>query len=346
MHPNVSYPSSSASDLSLSAHYRKMMKAGGQLLEHLENNDPDLSNGGIRERLSTVRAELDRIIKEQLGGKADLHSLADRIFKDGDTALRMIRDQDEAGLRQHTRLLSALETIVRTDGSRPSFMIQNGSVNISSSPVGGWKNSIVASADLLFNAGACVGRIDVPFTVQGFAGTGFLIAENLIVTNRHVLQGIALEKPDGTWKLQAGVRIDFGHEFRGVDSVNPRDLARVVFSGKRPIDLGASKLDHSRLDLALIELAPSSQSAGPRMYLSLDQAPDWAMPDTAVYTIGYPGAPNLLNTPFPPSLFEQIFQSTYGCKRLAPGMVLAGAPSSPAWTHAHDATTLGVTLGR
>src|SRR5262249_32635808 len=50
-----------------------------------------------------------------------------------------------------------------------------------------------------------------------------------------------------------------------------------------------------------------------------------------------------------PSLLELLFKSTYGCKRLAPGLVTTVAESlaaSPhAWALGHDATTLGGNSG-
>ncbi|MEX2025948.1 MAG: lipase family protein, partial [Pirellulaceae bacterium] len=69
----------------------------------------------------------------------------------------------------------------------------------------------------------------------------------------------------------------------------------------------------------------------------------WVVPRNTVYTVGYPGPPRQFL--YPPTLLEQLFQSTYGCKRLAPGELVT--PQSPLfnWTLAHDATTLGGNSG-
>ena len=91
----------------------------------------------------------------------------------------------------------------------------------------------------------------MPGSSQGFQGTGFLVHENLIITNRHVLQVTADWQSDGSWKLKSGAAIDFGHEFNARESLNRRLLRRVVFAGPDPI---RNFIDHKKLDLALFEL--------------------------------------------------------------------------------------------
>src|SRR5262249_12421911 len=154
---------------------------------------------------------------------------------DASEALRVLRDGDEDRIRETPGAIESLEAIVRADGSRPSFLIRNGQVDQSTSPVGAWAGTLDASAELLADAIRCVGRIDVPGSTQGLEGTGFLIHEDLILTNRHVLQFSADKQLDGAWKFKPGAAIDFGHEFRAEGSVNRRPLKRVVFCGAKPI---------------------------------------------------------------------------------------------------------------
>jgi hypothetical protein len=61
-----------------------------------------------------------------------------------------------------------------------------------------------------------------------------------------------------------------------------------------------------------------------------------------VFTIGYPANPG---HGYALSLLEQLFQSTYGFKRLAPGRVITSQFTNKAWTTTHDATTLGGNSG-
>jgi hypothetical protein len=137
-----------------------------------------------------------------------------------------------------------------------------------------------------------------------------------------------------------GVAIDFGHEFRARDSVSPRRLKRVVFCPEKVIN--PKLVDHKKLDLVLIELDAAQESERPRSVLAFDIAPDWANPPQFIYTVGYPGNPGwgeLL------SLQEQLFQSTFGCKRLAPGEIEPPHANVSTWTLAHDASTLGGNSG-
>ena len=319
-------------------HYKRVLKRRESLgdLEGFEgpgDAGPDLSPAAIRERAESTAAELPRIVKEHLGDKSDLHEIADLIAKEGRDALNILANEDRA--------TAALEVIVRTDGSRPSFMVRNGEVDRSTSPVGAWSDALNASAgaDLLKGALACVGRIDVPESIQGFEGTGFLIHENLIVTNRHVLQAIARPNTHGGFSFKAGVAIDFGHEFRARASVSPRRVKQLAFCPERVIN---QPIDHTKLDLVLIELEPAAEADRPRSVLAFDIAPDWAAPGQFIYTVGYPGNPGFAE---PLSLLEQLFQSTFGCKRLAPGEIEPAHAQVFNWTLAHDASTLGGNSG-
>jgi hypothetical protein len=321
-------------------HYKRVLKRRESLggLEGFEgagDAEPDLSPAAIKDRAESTAAELHRIVKEHLGDQSDLHEIADLIAREGRDSLNILANEDRA--------TPALEVIVRTDGSRPSFMVRNGAVDRSTSPVGAWADALDASeaSGLLNGALACVGRIDVPEASQGFEGTGFLIHENLIVTNRHVLQAIARPNNQGGFNFKSGVTIDFGHEFRARDSISPRRLKQLAFCPEKVID--PLHLDHTKLDLVLIELEPVAQGNDrPRSLLAFDIAPEWAAPGQFIYTIGYPANPGFSESL---SLLEQLFQSTFGYKRLAPGEIASAHAQVFTWTLAHDTTTLGGNSG-
>lgn len=314
--------------------------AGFENLESTVSAEPDLSDSAIKAHLGSTRAELYRIIKDHLGDQSDLYQTADQLLETGGEALRILRGSSDDELADRGDVMGGLEAIVRTDGSRPSFMIREGKVDLTTSPASTWENSVNESNDLLREAFNCVGRVDVPGSPQGFQGTGFLIHENLIITNRHVLQVTADWQQDGSWRIKSGATIDFGHEFRARQTLNPRPLHRVVFAGSKPI---LNLIDHKKLDLALIELEPAEAAARPSFVLSVDSAPDWSQPQLPVYIVGYPGSPG--PGVAPPTLLEQLFKSTFGHKRLAPGLLMTAQQSVHTWTVAHDATTLGGNSG-
>lgn len=328
--------------------YKNLLKgreAAAGSLEGLESStsaaEPDLSDPAINERVSFTKAELDRIIKEHLGDKPELYEIAEQIVTNGGEALRILRGEDDEDLASRGDVMDSLEAIVRTDGSRPSFMVRNGDVDLTTSPVSTWADSITVSRDLLRGALECVGRVDVPGSSQGFQGTGFLVHENLIITNRHVLQASADRQQDGSWKMKPGAAIDFGHEFNSRQSLRRRALRRVVFAGPDAI---VGLINHKRLDLALIELEPAEPQARPPMVLSIDGTPDWAqMPQQQVYVVGYPGSPGPGLAPL--TLLEELFKSTFGHKRLAPGLLMQSQQNVHTWTVAHDGTTLGGNSG-
>ncbi|HWF90419.1 MAG TPA: trypsin-like peptidase domain-containing protein [Pyrinomonadaceae bacterium] len=300
----------------------------------------DLSDQAIDERVNATKGQLYDIIKTHLGDKADLYEIANKIVADGGEALRVLRGEDDEGLTARGDVIDSLEAIIRTDGSRPSFMICDGVVDLTTSPVGTWADDIKLSMDLLRDAFNCVGRIDVPDADFGFQGTGFLIHENLIITNRHVLQVITDWQSDGSWTMKPGVAIDFGHEFKGRASLNRRLIKRVVYAGPDPI---RSFIDHKKLDLALFELEPADLATLPQTVLSIEGSTGWAKPPQQMYIVGYPGSPG--PGVAPPNLLELLFQSTFGCKRLAPGVLMTPEANVHTWTLAHDATTLGGNSG-
>jgi len=344
------------------AHYRRMLAGvgasrhaaaaaslGASPFENLELAGPakaraasaelDLSHGAIEERVDGAQAELHRIVKNYLGDDPALYDIADVIAATAKPALAAMRDAESLS---DADALSALEVIVRTDGSRPSFMVRNGDADTATSPVGTWDETMRDSAAALRDAIACVGRIDDPAAPQGFHGTGILVAPDLMMTNRHVLQEIATQGKDGNWTLKPNITTDFGHEFRATDTLRRRAITSILFAGARPID--PFGIDHSKLDLALLELEAGD---APARVLGVDLARDWGLLETNVFIIGYPGNPGQAGGP--PSLLEKLFKSTFGCKRLAPGFVTTSADrlaqSARHWSLGHDATTLGGNSG-
>jgi V8-like Glu-specific endopeptidase len=300
-----------------------------------------LSNEDITDKAGQSRQELYRIIEQFLGNDTGLKKIADKIAIDGKEALKAVADDNSDYLEKNPQKSGFLEVIVRTDGSRPSFLIQDGKVNKDSSPISTWSDVLDASGECLTHAISCVGRINNG--AKAHIGTGFLIHQDLIITNRHVLQEIANKENNGKWLLKPGTHIDFGYEFRAQKSITPRNLEEVIFCPDKYID--PYNVDHSKLDLVIIRLNPVDRQSVPLQILSFGIAPEWAEENSFIYTIGYPGNPGLAGLQTYTTLLEQLFKSTFGYKRLAPGMVISSSGAVTPFTVTHDATTLGGNSG-
>jgi V8-like Glu-specific endopeptidase len=320
---------------------------GDVALESMPSADAEppseFSEADIAERIGYSKETLYKYIEQHLGNDPKMKELADKIFKDAPDHMRAVANDDDEHLEQFPEATDVLEVIVETDGSRPSFMIKNGEVDFTSSPVGDWGDVIVNAGDKLKQAIECTGRIN---NGESHIGTGFLIHRNFIITNRHVLQAIGMQKNDGSWELRSDANIDFGHEFNGVASRNRRKLKSLIYTG--PQKVTGRPIDHSILDLALIQLVDAPDENVPQHLLSWNKSRGWTFPGMEVFIIGYPGDPRLspgMPADYTPPLLDQLFQTQFGCKRLAPGKIMERDNSDLDWTMKHDATTLGGNSG-
>lgn len=301
----------------------------------------DLSNGEMNDRISFAKSELYRLIKDYYGDQPAQYEMADMLLKRGDKILRTARDNGDMKPGNRTPA-NMIEAIVNTDGSRPSFFIRDGMVDLKSSPAGEWEKDLVDRKEQLELIFPRIGRIDDPDQPQGFCGTGFLVHKNFMITNRHVLQLMASRDANGNWNFYNKIFVDFKREFKGTADPIRRQLKKVVFAGAEPIAF-RGEIDHQKLDLALIELEPAGPGNTPPGEINLNISPGWAQPGAFIYLVGYPGSPE----PGVDSLtiLERLFQLQFGHKRLAPGRVVVNADGLPGWTFSHDATTLGGNSG-
>ena len=308
-----------------SDYYRAILSRGGPAGSRLESREgvveADLSTPAINERLNYTKKQWKKVIKTHLGDRSDLHQLVDRIVEEAKKPLHLVGDKEEAALT-NAEHLTQLESIVRLDGSRPSFMVRNDEPDLTTSPVGDWEGSLVASRAQLRETLRCVGRVDFS-TKKKQGGTGFLVAPNLLMTNRHVLDLVAARSAGGQWTFTSQACVDFGYEWKTERSVNRRMFKRVAFAA-RPLN---PLMDHADTDLALIELEPTNSPT----FLPIRQTDEWALAGAFVYVLGYPGDPGLPSAKSGVTLplLEQLFDSTYGYKRLAPGALLTPADFVP-----------------
>jgi len=155
-----------------------------------------------------------------------------------------------------------------------------------------------------------VGRIEYAGALKSdWAGTGFVVAPDVLMTNRHVVAEFKTEEAGGKWQLdpQLQVWVDFQHE---VDVDEHQRVSVVELIGVHPF-----------CDLALLRLNPGGTDRGicPPS-LTLAGSPPSVIAEHLVYTIGHPG---WTADPMEEAHAREIFDGIIGVKRLQPGRLRA-----------------------
>jgi endonuclease G len=171
-----------------------------------------------------------------------------------------------------------------------------------------WKERLTSAAQALGPAIRAVGRINLTGGDLEWVGTGWLVAENILVTNRHVARAFATRKGDGfTFQMGAsgpiGADVDFLQE---ID--NPKVLS---FKLVKTMHIEAAPGP----DIAFFEVDEVGGNAKPAKPLVLSPNP---ITTQSAAVIGYPAYDSRIPEP---ELMEHIFGKVYNKKRLAPGAV-------------------------
>ena len=248
-----------------------------------------------------------------------------------------------------------LEAVILTDGTRPSLIVRNGTIDFNAPDIGEWKGALKRAETQIRRVIGSVGRVNIPIS-PGFMGTCFVIAEGLVLTNRHVLEHIAVEGTPGNWVLKWPD--DTSIDFIGEDSERNATSFKVTgvpFAGPDAIE---DTINFAHLDAAVLRVDPASDS-GHRFPDPVTLATDLGQPRARrdLFAVGFPGKPiTWMFEGMPPSGYEtaaeisSVFNSEFKVKRLAPGTVtsapgqLAGDEKTK-WVMAHNASTLGGSSG-
>ena len=176
-----------------------------------------------------------------------------------------------------------------------------------------------------------IGRVEVPSSpILPYAGTGFVVGQGLIATNRHVAQlfsqGLGL-----TIRYRAGdAAIDFKRQ------VDAPDDDRTAYLSVRAVEM-----IHPYWDMALLRVDDLPTD---RMLRLSVKSPEELL-DRNVVVIGYPAKDERNDV----ALQDRIFNRTYNVKRLQPGVIRARAKiqsfENTVNALTHDASTLGGNSG-
>ena len=190
-----------------------------------------------------------------------------------------------------------------------------------------WRDRLTAAEPLLTPAIRAVGRVEVSAHPDfSWIGTGWLVAPDVIVTNRHVAQefgrasGAGFVFRSGTFGRRMKASIDFLEEVgRPAERVaKVREIMHIE--------------DENGPDVAFLRI----EATGLAPHIALAEGSTRAERQIAV--IGYPARDSRIPDQ---DLMEQIFGDVYDKKRLAPGQVRDAAATELQ----HDCSTLGGNSG-
>jgi len=223
---------------------------------------------------------------------------------------------------------AGVEAIVLAFG-RPTLLVQDGVFATPELEI--WRQRLEPLRGVLQRSLPSVGRIELKRLPEDMhLGTGWLVAEDVVVTNRHVAEffargsrrtAVLAKDPFGQ---PVPVQIDFREEYARQEAAE-HTVAEILW---------VEEFDRRLPDMALIKLRRNGALPPPIELSTALPAPG----DAAIAVIGYP-AWDYRNDA---ATMRRLFGDIYGVKRLAPGFV-SGAGED--FVFEHDCTTLGGNSG-
>nr|WP_315396023.1 serine protease [uncultured Duganella sp.] len=270
---------------------------------------------------------LDRLVEQLQAAKrsdpltfGDVEAEPDALRAHIATALDAV-DASGENASLSPKQLSSLESIILLIG-RPPILVLNDDFEL---PSGEWEILAPFRQDISRTLRS-VGRLATGANQIGatYVGTGFMVGQGVIMTNRHVFEPYGLVvKRDGMWKIAPGItlRIDFKQEF-GNSEKDEFNVVELLWLDER-----------DDFDLALLRIEAADGRAPPPA-LALQSDPGYVSDGNMVYAVGYPA----VDPKAAPKQVHAIFEGTYEKKRLSPGRIMhLGADGS---SFSHDCTTL------
>lgn len=246
------------------------------------------------------------------------------------TDISRAMEQLASGQTLKSSIIADVEAIVHTT-HRPAVFISHGQFNRPPAP---WQHlSEDGIRQRLENAIMSIGRIELPGLVSiPFGGTGFVVGQDLIMTNRHVAEifasGIGIEK------------LQFKRD--ATAAFNPLREHQGEFSDTDNLQIVDIVMIHPFWDMALLRVSGIDKRC-PALTLGATPIEDYIGNDIAV--IGYPAQDHRNDL----ELQNRIFNNVYGVKRLQPGKIdpklAVKSFDNNVEAATHDASTLGGNSG-
>lgn len=234
---------------------------------------------------------------------------------------------------------AALEAVIHKEG-RPALLIKQDSFD---DPPEQWAK-LIGERNALKPVIQAIGRVEVMKISGPFGGTGFFVAPNVILTNRHVAElftyGLG-NAPKLKFIPGREPSFDTAKEVPQPPSPIGAAPAGMTFRVKKPLMI------HPHWDAALLEVVPDEQNPVLPQVLTLagTEPAEGNWQDRDVVVIGYP----YFSPGHEAQVMKNIFDGIYGVKRLQPGK-LVERRQIRSYGHivesiTHDASTLGGNSG-
>jgi hypothetical protein len=171
--------------------YERLTRGPAVSLESTSKAVAPLDDARVKQSIDLLKQALGRT-QSRYPSRADL---ADTVTNSAQAGLKKLADQGPAAdLSADERL--GIEAVIHADGSRPVFFIRDGAVDWTGVAAGKWGDALDSRVNAIREVLPAVGRIGVRQSRFSYSGTGFLVGEKPVVTNRHVLQAIAVQGTD------------------------------------------------------------------------------------------------------------------------------------------------------
>jgi phosphatidylserine/phosphatidylglycerophosphate/cardiolipin synthase-like enzyme len=249
-----------------------------------------------------------------------------------------LEDMAESGRHRLTRAM-ALETIVNSE--RPVLFVRGKDFDTEEVTILGPEATDLVGQmktnETLRPLMPLIGRVDVENFANNlpFVGTGWFVAEEIVVTNRHVAVLVA-EGSNGGFTFSTGmggrlieVSLNNAHEYD--DSAEPDPLR--IFKVEKVLYIEPE----GGPDIAFLKVRRPPDNEEPR-FITVASAD--AAPDVPVCVIGYPGRAPRRVIPDQDEM-NRLYRGQYDVKRAAPGYSMAPKEG----LMRHDCTTLGGASG-
>ncbi len=255
--------------------------------------------------LEAARAEFVELGDSDRGGPLELAVRA----PDPDGALEVLRGgggPETLGPGGDPATLFALEAII-LDKLRPPYLVLRDKIQIK----GDYDrvDLVEAHKNDLEEKIRSVGRVDLfNHSTMKYCGTGWLVAKDIAVTNRHVARVFAEKSWWGGYNFKRGAfneemeaRLDYMRQHKNGGIRRRADVDDILYiAGSREPDIAFLKVE-TRDDIEPLELVTGRVAD-----------------ETPVAAVGYPASDGGRNDP---KLMKKLYNNIYNVKRFAPGMV-------------------------